>query len=132
MPEELNFDERFLLLTDPQAFAVLVLAETPRPWTAEAIEDAKVTARMLPEDQAQDAFTLGLSLINRLALLPEGLDYPATPLSRLDPDQAQQWMQKYADAAQRQMRPKGKVLELFSGKTIRITSIFVPIAKGPV
>jgi hypothetical protein len=119
----LNRQDIIFLVTEPDAFAALVMAETPRPWTDEDREHGRVLARMLPEDEANDAFALGLSLIHKLGLLPKGIDYPKMPLSRLDSAAAQEWMQEYADAAQRQMQPKGKVLK-FSGQKRRSPRAF--------
>ncbi len=119
-------EDRAYLVLEPEAFAALVLAETPRPWTDEDRDHGRVLARMLPEDEAKDAFTLGLGLIRKLKLLPEGIVYPETPLSRLEPAAAQAWMQKYADAAQRQMRPKGKVLKFSGQKRRSPRALFTP------
>lgn len=120
---ELSNEDRAFLVLEPEAFAALVLAETPRPWTDEDRDHGRVLARMLPEDEVKDAFALGLSLIRKLNLVPKGLEYPKTPLSRLESAAAQEWMQNYADAAQRQMRPKGKVLK-FSGQKRRSPRAF--------
>ena len=110
---DLSDDDRAFLVLEPEAFAALVLAETPRPWSEDDRDHGRVLVRMLPEDEAKDAFTLGVSLIRKTGLLPEGLDYPSVPLSRLEATKAQEWMQAYADAAKRQMRGKGKVLKFF-------------------
>ena len=113
---DLSDDDRAFLVLEPEAFAALVLAETPRPWSEEDRDHGRLLARMLPEDEAKDAFTLGVSLIRKLKLLPEGLSYPDTPLSRLETARAQEWMQAYANAAKRQMRGTGKVVRLFPRK----------------